>query len=146
LLKNQSLSLYSLVGIVALVGIVVNNGIVLVDFTNQLVNRKMPVFEACVEAGRNRLQPILMTTITTVLSMVPIAFFPGEGAAQMQPLCLTITGGLLSGAFMTLFVSPILYSIFNKRREKRFDDPESLLNQMIELDKMEKSEIKIIKG
>jgi multidrug efflux pump subunit AcrB len=145
LLKDQTLSLYSLVGIVALVGIVVNNGIVLVDFTNQLVNQKMPVIDACIEAGRNRLQPILMTTITTVLGMVPIAFFPGEGAAQMQPLCLTITGGLLSGAFMTLFVSPILYSLFNKRREKRFNDPESLLNQMIELDAMDKSKVKIIK-
>jgi Cu/Ag efflux pump CusA len=85
-----------------------------------------------------------MTTITTVLCMVPIAFFPGEGAAQMQPLCLTITGGLLSGAFMTLFVSPILYSLFNKRREKHFDDPESLPNQMIELDKMKEGEIKIV--
>jgi multidrug efflux pump subunit AcrB len=144
LIMGQSLSLYSLVGIVALVGIVVNNGIVLVDFTNQLVAQKMPVFEACVEAGRNRLQPILMTTLTTILCMVPIAFFPGEGAAQMQPLCLTIVGGLFSGAFMTLFISPILYSLFNKRREKHFDDPESLSNQMAELDGMDKHDVRII--
>jgi multidrug efflux pump subunit AcrB len=142
-ITGQTLSLYSLVGIVALVGIVVNNGIVLVDFTNQLVERKTPVFEACVEAGRNRLQPILMTTLTTVLGMVPIAFFPGEGAESMQPICLTIVGGLLSGAFMTLFVSPILYSLLNKRREKRFNDPESLMNQLEEVDEIKAKNIKV---
>jgi multidrug efflux pump subunit AcrB len=136
IIQGMALSLFSLVGIVALVGIVVNNGIVLVDFTNQLVDRKTPVFDACIEAGRNRLQPILMTTLTTVLGMVPMAFFPGEGAETMQPICLTIVGGLLSGAFMTLFVSPILYSLLNKRREKRFNDPQSLMNQLEELDAM----------
>jgi multidrug efflux pump subunit AcrB len=140
---GQTLNLYSLFGVVALVGIVVNNGIVLVDFTNQLVARKTPVKEACIEAGRNRLQPILMTTLTTVLGMVPIAFFPGEGAAMMQPICLTIVGGLMSGAFMTLFVSPILYSIFNKRREKRFNDPESLMNQLEEVDQIKAGNIKV---
>jgi multidrug efflux pump subunit AcrB len=142
-IMGQTLNLYSLVGVVALVGIVVNNGIVLVDFTNQLVSRKMPVKEACIEAGRNRLQPILMTTLTTVLGMVPMAFFPGEGAESMQPICLTIVGGLLSGAFMTLFVSPILYSIFNKRREKRFNDPESLMNQLEEVDNIHARNIKV---
>jgi multidrug efflux pump subunit AcrB len=140
---GETMSLYSLVGIVALVGIVVNNGIVLVDFTNQLVSRKMPVKEACVEAGRNRLQAILMTTLTTVLGMAPIAFFPGEGAESMQPICLTIVGGLMSGAFMTLFVSPVLYSIFNKRREKRFDDPESLMNQLEEVDNIRANNVKV---
>ena len=55
----------------------------------------------------------------------------------MQPMCLTLVGGLISGSFMTLFVSPILYSALNKRREKRFDDPDSLMNQMLELDEME---------
>jgi multidrug efflux pump subunit AcrB len=133
---GQTMSLYSIVGVVALIGIVVNNGIVLVDFTNQLVDRKTPVMEACVEAGRNRLQPILMTTLTTVLGLVPIAFFPGEGAESMQPICLTIVGGLMSGAFMTLFVSPVLYSLLNKRREKRFNDPESLMNQLAEVDEI----------
>ncbi|MDR0910364.1 MAG: efflux RND transporter permease subunit [Spirochaetaceae bacterium] len=138
-LLNQTMSLYTFVGVVALVGIVVNNGIVLVDFTNQLVEQKMPVKEACVEAGRNRLVPILMSTLTTVIGMVPIAFFPGEGAQSMQPIALTIVGGMSSGAFMTLFVSPTLYSIFNKRREKRFDDPESLMNQLEEVDKIKHS-------
>lgn len=142
-LMGQTLSLFSLVGIVALVGVVVNNGIVLVDFTNQLMAQKMPVFDACVAAGKNRLQPILMTTFTTVLSMVPMAFFPGEGAEQMQPICLTLVGGLASGSIMTLFVSPVLYSIFNKRRERRFDDPDSLMNQIEAVDKILRSGEKI---
>ncbi len=134
-ITGQAFTLYSMVGMVALVGVVVNNGIVLVDYTNQLVDKKMPVYEACLEAGRNRLRPILMSTLTTVLGMVPMAFFPGTGAEQMQPVCLTMVGGLISGSIMTLFVSPILYTILNKRREKRFDDPDSLLNQLIDYDK-----------
>ena len=133
-LTKQQFSLYSVVGVVALVGVVVNNGIVLVDYTNQLVEQKTPVFDACLEAGRNRLRPILMSTLTTVLGMVPMAFFPGEGAESMQPICITMVGGLMSGAFMTLFLSPVLYTLLNKRREKRFNDPNALLNQLAELD------------
>ena len=131
---GQQLTMYSIVGIVALVGIVVNNGIVLVDYTNQLVDKKMPVMQACIEAGRNRLRPILMSTLTTVFGMVPMAFFPGEGAESMQPICITIVGGLCSGAFMTLFITPVMYYIFNKRREKRFDNPMALINQLAEYD------------
>lgn len=127
---GQQFSLYSVVGVVALVGIVVNNGIVLVDYINQLVDQKMPVFDACLESARSRLRPILMSTLTTVFGMVPMAFFPGEGAEQMQPVCITIVGGMMSGAFMTLFVSPIMYTLLNKRREKRFTDPNSLKNQL----------------
>lgn len=129
-LTGQAFSLYTIVGVVALIGIVVNNGIVLVDYTNQLVDKKTPVVQACIEAGRSRFQPILITTLTTVLGMVPMAFFPGDGGEQMQPIGLTIVGGLTSGAALTLFVSPVLYSLFNTRREKRFDDPDSLMNQL----------------
>ena len=75
-----------------------------------------------------------MSTLTTVLGMVPMAFFPGEGAESMQPICITMVGGLMSGAFMTLFLSPVLYTILNKRREKRFNDPNALMNQLAELD------------
>jgi len=64
-----------------------------------------------------------------------MAFFPGEGAESMQPICITIVGGLLSGAFMTLFITPVMYYIFNRRREKRFDNPMSLMNQLAEYDK-----------
>lgn len=131
---GSELTIFSMIGIVSLVGIVVNNGIVLVDYTNQLVDKKMPVFQACIEAGKNRLQPILMSTLTTVLGMVPLAFFPGDGAEMMQPIAMTMVGGLLSGSFMTLFISPILYLMLNKKREKRFEDPMALVNQLGEYD------------
>ena len=132
---GESFSLYSAVGIVALAGIVVNNGIVLVDAINRLVLKKIPVFESIVEAGKNRLKPILMTTLTTALGLVPLAFFPGSGGELMQPIALTIVGGLIAGAFLTLFITPILYSLLNVRREKRFDDPNSLQNQLTMLAK-----------
>lgn len=134
LVMNQAFSLFSIVGIIALIGVVVNNGIVMVDSINQLVRKKTPVREACLIAARTRLRPILMTTLTTILGMVPLAFFPGDGAEMMQPIALTFVGGLTTGAFLTLLLSPVLYSILNKRREKHFNDPKSLNNQLSSFD------------
>ncbi|MCL1812865.1 MAG: efflux RND transporter permease subunit [Treponema sp.] len=110
---NQPMSLFSVVGVIALVGVVVNNGIVLVDYTNTLRARGMQVRKACVEAGRSRLRPILMTTLTTILGMAPIAFFPGRGADTIQPIGKTFVGGLSISFIMTLFLTPVLYSFFN---------------------------------
>ena len=134
LMYGQSFSLFSIVGIVALIGVVVNNGIVLIDCINRLVKQRVPVRQACLQAAYGRLRPILMTTLTTILGLIPMAFFPGEGAEMLQPIALTFTGGILTGAFLTLLLSPVLYSIFNERREKRYDDPESLTNQLREYD------------
>jgi multidrug efflux pump subunit AcrB len=108
-----------MVGVVALVGIVVNNGIVLVDYTNTLRARGLLVRAACVEAGRNRLRPILMTSLTTILGMAPIAFFPGEGADTIQPIGKTFVGGLTVSSFMTLFITPALYSLLNSRHDRK---------------------------
>jgi multidrug efflux pump subunit AcrB len=116
---NEPLSVFSMVGVVALVGIVVNNGIVLVDYTNTLRARGLPVRAACVEAGRSRLRPILMTSLTTILGMAPIAFFPGEGADTIQPIGKTFVGGLAVSSFMTLFITPVLYSLFNARHDRK---------------------------
>lgn len=127
---GASFSLYSAVGIVALAGIVVNNGIVLVDTINRLVVKKIPIYEAIEEAARGRLKPILMTTLTTLLGLVPLAFFPGSGGELMQPIAMTIVGGLVTGAFLTLYLTPMLYSLLNMRRERRFEDPDSLQNQL----------------
>lgn len=131
---GQSFSLFSIVGIVALIGVVVNNGIVLIDCINRLVDQKVPVRQACLQAAYGRLRPILMSTITTILGLVPMAFFPGEGAEMLQPIALTFTGGILTGSFLTLFLSPVLYSLFNTRREKKFNDPNALNNQLREFD------------
>ncbi|WP_320127549.1 efflux RND transporter permease subunit [uncultured Sphaerochaeta sp.] len=135
LVMGQDFTLFSIVGIIALIGVVVNNGIVLVDSINQLVAKRVPVKEACLTAARTRLRPILMTTLTTVLGMIPLAFFPGSGAEMMQPIAVTFVGGLLTGSFLTLFLSPVLYSIFNKRRERNFDNPNTLANQLELFDK-----------
>ncbi|MDR3342526.1 MAG: efflux RND transporter permease subunit [Treponema sp.] len=116
---NEAMSVFSAVGIVALVGVVVNNGIVLVDYTNTLRARGLLVRDACLQAGRNRLRPILMTSLTTILGMFPIAFFPGPGADTIQPIGKTFVGGLTVSSFMTLFVTPVVYSILNSRHDKK---------------------------
>jgi HAE1 family hydrophobic/amphiphilic exporter-1 len=118
-LTGQAMSMFSAVGIVALVGVVVNNGIVLVDYTNTLRARGLKVRDACLDAGRNRLRPILMTSLTTILGMFPIAFFPGPGADTIQPIGKTFVGGLTISSLLTLFVTPVMYSILNSRHDKK---------------------------
>ncbi|MCL2269790.1 MAG: efflux RND transporter permease subunit, partial [Treponema sp.] len=117
-ISNQAMSMFSAVGIIALVGVVINNGIVLVDYTNTLRARGMKVRDACLEAGRSRLRPILMTSLSTIFGMAPIAFFPGPGTETIQPIGKTFVGGLTVSTFMTLFVIPSIYLILNGRRNK----------------------------
>jgi hydrophobic/amphiphilic exporter-1 (mainly G- bacteria), HAE1 family len=121
-LMGQPISIFALLGLVVLAGIVVNNGIVLVDYTNLLRTRGRDLGDAVIEAGRTRFKPILMTTLTTILGMVPLAFFPGEGGQLTQPVGITVVGGLASSAVLTLFVVPVLYSIFSPRAGVRKQD------------------------
>jgi HAE1 family hydrophobic/amphiphilic exporter-1 len=116
---GQTMTMFSVVGIVALVGVVTNNGIILVDYMNTLRARGYKVREACLEAGRSRLRPILMTTLSTILAMVPIAFFPGPGTDTIQPIAKTFIGGLTVSSFMTLFLIPVLYSLFNNWHDRK---------------------------
>ena len=118
-IMGQKLNVMTAVGMLILVGIIVNNGIVLVDYTNLLRKRGMALRDACAEAARSRLRPILMTTLTTVLGLTPMAFFPGEGSEMVQPIGQTVLGGLSFGTLMTLFLMPVLYYGFNRVREKR---------------------------
>ena len=78
---------------------------------------------------------MLTTTLTTILDLIPLAFFPGEGSEMMQPIALTFIGGLATGSLLTLFLSPTLYTLLNKRREKRYFDADSLANQLLLLDR-----------
>lgn len=111
---NQPLSIMAMVGMIMLVGIVVNNGIILVDYTNLLRDRDIPMFEACLEAGVSRLRPVLMTTFTTILGMLPMCFATEGMSAMVQPIGIAVVGGLLSSTFVTLLVIPVLYSIVMK--------------------------------
>ena len=118
-ITGNQLNVVTIIGMLVLVGTIVNNGIVLVDYTNLLRKRGYALEEACIQAARNRLRPILMSTLTTVISLAPMAFFPGEGSTNMQPISLTTFGGMAFGSLMTLFLMPTVYYIFNARRLKK---------------------------
>jgi len=115
-LCGYEVSVIAMIGFVMLAGIIVNNGIVMVDFINQLRSEGMAKKEAIVEAGKARLRPILMTALTTILSMIPMALGMGDGAEMMQPMAITMTGGLIYGTLLTLIVVPCIYDIFNKNK------------------------------
>jgi HAE1 family hydrophobic/amphiphilic exporter-1 len=100
---------------ILLAGIVVNNAIVLVDLINQLRIQGVPRFEAIVAAGRQRLRPILMTTLTTILGLLPLALGFGEGAEIRAPMAITVIGGLTVSTLLTLVVIPVLYSLVDRR-------------------------------
>ncbi|MFO7897316.1 MAG: efflux RND transporter permease subunit [Candidatus Cloacimonadales bacterium] len=114
-ITGTTLSIASFVGAIVLSGIVVNNGIVLVDHMNQLRIDGMAKFEAIVQAAQDRLRPVLITTSTTVLGMLPMALSSQEGSELKSPMALTVIGGLLSATFFTLFVVPVIYSLVAKK-------------------------------
>jgi len=118
-LTNEPFNVLTLVGLLVLIGIMTNNGIVLVDYINLLRKRGVPLREACVEAAGNRLRPILMVTLTTVIALAPMAFFPGEGSELVGPIGKTVFGGLSFGTLMTLFLMPTIYYIINRRSDER---------------------------
>ena len=122
LITGVEVSVVSLIGFVMLVGIIVNNGIVLVDYINQLRLEGMERQDAIVEAGITRLRPILMTSITTILGLVVMAFGGDAGTALMQPVALVCMGGLLYATLMTLLVVPCMYDIISRKELRRVDD------------------------
>ena len=115
---GQPLSIMAMVGLIMLVGIVVNNGIILVDYTNLLRGRNIPMMEACYKAGVSRLRPVLMTTLTTILGMIPMCFASEGQSAMVQPIGIAVVGGLTSSTFVTLLVIPVLYSLVMKDEKK----------------------------
>ena len=118
-LTGEALNILTAVGFIVLMGIITNNGIVLVDYTNLMRKRGLSLYDACVTAAGNRLRPILMTTLATILGLVPMAFFPGEGSELISPIGKTVVGGLAFGTLMTLFLMPVIYAIFNRKSEAR---------------------------
>jgi multidrug efflux pump subunit AcrB len=113
-LSGTTLSVNSFMGIIMMVGIVVSNGVLLVDFANVLRERGRPLLEATVEAGRTRLRPILMTTIATVVGLIPMALGIGEGSETNLPLARAVIGGLAVSTVFTLFLVPALYTVLER--------------------------------
>ena len=124
LIAGIEVSVISLIGFVMLVGIIVNNGIVLVDYINQQRLAGMERREAIIDAGVTRLRPILMTSLTTILGLIVTATAKNAGTALMQPIAVVCIGGLLYATLMTLFVVPCMYDMMNKKDLRKVDESE----------------------
>ena len=130
LIAGIEVSVVSLIGFVMLVGIIVNNGIVLVDYINQQRLAGMERREAIIDAGVTRLRPILMTSLTTILGLIVTAVAKNAGTALIQPIALVCIGGLLYATLMTLFVVPCMYDLLNKKELRKVDEDELKLLDM----------------
>ena len=117
-MSGSEVSVIAMIGFVMLSGIIVNNGIVLVDYINQLRAAGVEKYEAIVEAGRTRLRPILMTALTTVLGLVPMVVSSDSGSDMMRPMAIVTIGGLIYGTLLTLFVVPCIYAILNRKKDQ----------------------------
>ena len=118
-MTGTAVGVMGLLGVLMLVGIVVNNGIVLVDYTRLLVGRRMPLIEAVVAGGKSRLRPILMTTMTTVLGMLPMAAGNGVGSEMWNSLGMVVASGLTFSTFVTLFLIPVLFTWLANRQQRK---------------------------
>jgi HAE1 family hydrophobic/amphiphilic exporter-1 len=120
---GSELSVIAVIGFVMLAGVIVNNGIVMVDYTNQLRREGMSKKDALLDAGITRLRPVMMTALTTIIAMIPLAMgMGGGGADMMQPLALVMAGGMIYGTVLTLFVVPCIYDLFNRERSMVEED------------------------
>jgi HAE1 family hydrophobic/amphiphilic exporter-1 len=115
-ITGTTISIVALIGVIMLAGIVVNNAIVLVDLINQLRAQGSERFDAIMEAGRARLRPILMTSLTTALGLLPMAMGVGEGSEVRTPMAITVIGGLIVSTILTLLVIPAVYSLMDRKR------------------------------
>ncbi len=115
-ITGSTISVVVFIGLILLAGIVVNNAIVLIDLINQLRQRGMEKMEAIIEGGKSRLRPILMTTLTTTLGLLPLAIGFGDGAELRAPMGITVIGGLLVSTLLTLIVIPVMYSIMDRKK------------------------------
>ena len=133
LITDTALGVPSIIGLLMLVGIVVTNAIVLIDLVNQYRRRGHSVHDAVVEGARDRVRPIVMTALATILALVPMAMsLSGGGAFISQPLALVVIGGLFSSTALTLLVVPALYLLIERRREGRGDPRDPFAGESLE--------------
>jgi len=117
-LTHTALSVISGIGAVMLIGIVVKNAIVLVDFINLMRERGHELYEAIAISGRSRLRPVIMTSATTILGMLPLAMSKGTGSEMWSPMGVAVIGGLVFSTMVTLIIVPVVYAVFAKRGER----------------------------
>jgi multidrug efflux pump subunit AcrB len=118
-ISSMNLNIFSQVGLVLLVGLVTKNSILLVEFANQLMAKGLSAKEAMMEAGAKRLRPILMTSLSTIMGILPIAIGFGDAAESRRPLGVVAVGGMISSTILTLLVIPVIYTIFADMRKKK---------------------------
>lgn len=118
LLAGRAISLPVLIGFIVLSGIAVNNGIVMIDYINQLIRRGMKAREAILQGAATRLRPVLLTALTTILGMLPMALSTSAGSEFRAPMAITVVGGLMATTFLTLFIIPGVYSLVNRVKFK----------------------------
>ena len=116
-ITGTTLNLMSFMAMIMLIGVVVNNAIVLVDYTNIVRARGLSLLEAVKQAGRHRLRPVLMTSFSTIFGMLPLALSRGQGSEMWQPFGITAIGGLLVSTFVTLILVPVVYTITFRKEE-----------------------------
>ena len=130
LIFGKEISVIAMIGMVMLTGIIVNNGIVLVDYINQLRASGMAKKDAIVEAGMTRMRPILMTSLTTILGLIVMAFGNSAGTDMMQPVALVCIGGLVYATLLTLYIVPVIYDIMNREKYHYVSDEDLELNMI----------------
>ncbi|MCG1010077.1 efflux RND transporter permease subunit [Salinicoccus sp. ID82-1] len=145
IITNNPLSVIAVVGFILLLGIVVNNAILLIDYINQQKEKGMPTLEAIEKSVQDRFRPIVITALTTALGMLPLAIGIGEGAELVAPMGIVVIGGLVSSTFLTLFIIPIIYSYFDSetsKMNKKYMTPDGDIITQKEIDAQKREEEK----
>ncbi len=137
-MTGTPLSMIAMIGAIMLVGIVTKNGIVMVDYTNLLIERGYTALDAVVASGKSRLRPVLMTSVTTILGMLPMAIGVGDGSELWQPMGIAIIGGMTFSTLLTLLIVPVLYAMFGVRAEEKRNRQIEVRNRRLEK-KMQKA-------
>ena len=117
-LFGKTLNIMAYIGMIMLAGIAVNDSIILVDAINQLKRSGLSRWDAILEAGQRRIRPIIMTSLTTILALLPLTFGFGEGASLRSPMALAVIGGLVTSTILTLIVIPCVYLVFDQMRKE----------------------------
>jgi HAE1 family hydrophobic/amphiphilic exporter-1 len=134
------MSIFAMIGIIMLMGLVTKNGILLVEFTNQLREKGKNTLEALLEAGPVRLRPILMTTVAMIAGMIPVALAKGDGAETRVPMAIAVIGGLVTSTFLTLGVVPVVYSLLDSVGNRIWKKKSNIVEKSVSVVELQNAE------